>query len=232
MPLKGDPAEVATKYRVVKVGEGQFELHSGSGRLTLKRGGAFLHIHTAPATVRWHAEQGNQPFHAIRLSVVELNIGHRGDEGWSSGLVDDRFFVIDGEVLRYVPLSEVTVLSEEQFKVRKARLAASTGNKLTVGGQDAADSDRTLASGTITHCGALPELEIAESLDCTVGMRQLHFDKLVQGCIDGQISSVHLHGITGGLSSSFEHGALRDLIVLAGGELNVRLDSLSFEYRV
>ncbi len=43
MSLKRDPAEVATKYRVVKLGVGHFELHSSSSRLTLKRGGASLH---------------------------------------------------------------------------------------------------------------------------------------------------------------------------------------------
>ena len=232
MPFKRDPAEVAATYRVSKLGEGNFELQSGSRKLALKRGGAFLHIRTAPAAVRWHAEQDKQPFHAVRLSVTELSIGHRGDEGWSSSLVDDCFFIIDGEVLRYVPLSELAVFSEEQFKVRKARLAAETGNKLPIDSQEAADSDRPLANGTIAHCGALSEFEIAESLDCSLGIPQLHFDKLVQGCIDGRISSVHFHGITGGLSSGFEHGALRDLIVVAGGEFNVRLDSLWFEYRV
>lgn len=232
MPFKRDPAEVAARYRVFKVGETTFELHSGSSKLALKRSGAFLHIRTAPAVVRWHAEQDKEPFHAVRLAVTELNIGHRGEEGWSSNLVDDCFYVIDGEVLRYVPLSELTVLSEEQFKVRKAWLAAETGNKSSTDIQVPTDSDRPLANGTITHCAASPEFEIAESLDCTFGIPQSHFDKLVQGCINGRISAANFHGITGGLSSSFEHGALRDLIIFGGGELNVRLDSLWFEYRV
>ena len=233
MPFKHDPTEVAKTYRVLKLEDGKFELQSDSTKLALKHGGAFLSISTAPAAVRWHAGPlHKEPFHAVGLSVTELSIGRRGDEVWSSSLVDDFFFVIDGQALRHVPLSELTVFSEKQFKVRKAWLAAETGTKLPIESKEAADSDRPLANGTITHCGAVPESEIAESLDCSLGLPQLHFDKLVQGCIDGRISSVHLHGITGGLSSSFEHGALRDLIVLAGGEINVRLDSLSFEYRV
>jgi len=126
-------------------------------------------------------------------------------------------------------MPELRVLVEEQFNVEKARLAAERGEKPQA---KLSREDRPLAVGTITHCPASPELEIAESLDCTLGIPQLHFDKLVQGCINRRISSVHFHGITGGLSSSFEHGALRDLVIVRDGELNLKLDSLSFEYRV
>jgi hypothetical protein len=227
MPFKHDPAKVASQYRVVRLGD-MFELHGGSAKLLLKRGGAFVHISTAPTAVRWHAEENKEPFHVVRLTVTDLSIGHRGDEGWSSGLVDNCFFVIDGEALRHVPLLELRVLSEKQFNVRKAWLEAARGNKSS---PDAPESGHPLANGTITHCPASPELDIGESLDCTIGIPQLDFDKLIQGCIAGRISSANFHGITGALSSSFEHGALRDLIITSGGELNLRLDSLWFEYR-
>lgn len=66
----------------------------------------------------------------MQLLVAELGIGHRGEEGLSSGLVDNCFFIIDGEVLRYVPLTELRILSEEQFNVEKVSLAAEKGEAL------------------------------------------------------------------------------------------------------
>lgn len=228
MPTIHDPAKAAAQYRAVRLGEA-FELHSGLRKLVLKRGGAFIHITTVPTAVRWHAEENKEPFHVVRLAVTELSIGHRGDEGWSSNLADDCFFVIDGETLRHVSMPELRLLSEEQFNVRKSWLAAERGDKSRT---ETPPEDRPLAVGTIAHCPASPELEMAESLDCTLGIPQSHFEKLVQGCIDGRISSAHFHGITGGLSSNFEHGALRDLIIVSGGELNLKLDSIWFEYRV
>lgn len=227
MQFKRDPVEVAASYRVLKVGE-TIELQAGSTKLGLKRGGAFLHFEVTPLDLRWHAEQGSEPFYAVRFVVAQVDIGHRGEEGWSSNLVDNCFFVIDGAVLRHVPLSECTVLSEEKFKARKAWLAASRGEKPSTESQ----SDPPLAFATITHCPASPEFDIAESLDCTIGIPQPHFEKLVEGCLSGRILSAHFHGIGGALSSSFEYGALRDLIVFAEGEFDVRIDSLLFKYRV
>lgn len=96
---------------------------------------------------------------------------------------------------------------------------------------DTSKEDRPFAVDTMAHCLASPKLGIAECLDCTLGIPQLHFDKLVQGCLGGRISSAHFHGITGGLSSSFEYGSLRDLVIICGGDLNIKLDSLFFEYR-
>lgn len=227
MPLKNDPAKIAAQYRAVQVADG-FELRSGSTKLALKHGGAFIHISTAPTAVRWHAEEDKEPFHVVRLVVTEFSIGHRGDEGWSSSLADDCIFVINGDALRHVPLVELIVLSEEQFNVRKAWLAAESGNHAP---PHTSKADRPLAIGSVAYCPATPELGLAEALDCTLGIPQPHFDKLVHGCLAGQISSANFHGITGGLSSSFEYGALRDLVLCGGGELRLKLDSLFFEYR-
>lgn len=231
MQSERDPAEVAARYRVLKVGETNFELQAGSTKIALKRGSAFIHFHVTPLDLRWHAELGSEPFYAVRFAVAGFDIGHRGEEGWSSNLVDNCLFVIDGEALRYLPLLELTVLSEEQFKTRKARLAAERGKKPSAEVQPGNNSDPPLGSATFTHCPASPEVDIAELLDCTIGVSQPHFEKLVEGCLSGRILSGHFHGVGGALSSSFEYGALRDLIVCAGSEFDVSIDSLSFVYR-
>lgn len=233
MQYEHDPAEVAAKYRVLKVGETTFELQAGSTKRGLNWGSAFLTFEVTPLDICWHAVTGNDPFYAVRFVVAKLDIGHSGEEGWSSDLVNNCFFVIDGDALRHVPLSELTVLSEEQFKARKARLAAADRSENPLAeAQSTNNSDPPLASATIAHCPPSPELDIAESLECTVGLPQPYFDKLVEGCLSKRILSAHFHGIGGALSSSFEHGALRDLIVCADGELDVWINSLSLKYRV
>ena len=100
MPTTQDPTKAVAQYRVVRLGDA-FELHSGSSKLNLKRGRAFIHIATAPTAVHWHAQENKEPFHVVRLAVTELSIGHSGDEGWSSDLADDCIFVIDGNALRH-----------------------------------------------------------------------------------------------------------------------------------
>jgi len=122
MPPMHNPAKIAAQYRAAQLAEG-FELRSGSTKMALKRGGAFLHLSTAPTAVRWHAKENEEPFHVVHLAVTKFGIGHRGDEGWSNNLADACLFVIDGEALRHVPLAELSALSEERFNARKAWLA-------------------------------------------------------------------------------------------------------------
>src|SRR5712692_5655964 len=176
-----DPSAVAARYRVKQVGETEFELCTTQGtstNLNVRRLGTFLHFRTTPRAVRWHAAERSEAFHVVQLLVGELDIGFRGEEGWSSGLVDNCFFIIDDEALRYVPLTELRILSEEQFNVEKARLAASKGETLVTKPERDGHSDTPVGRATIVHCPAMPEHDIGESLECTVGLRQAHFQQL------------------------------------------------------
>ena len=69
--------------------------------------GAFLHLKTTPQAAHWYVAEKSNAFYLVRLRVEELAIGFGGDEGWSSPLADNCFFVIDGDELRYVPLTEL-----------------------------------------------------------------------------------------------------------------------------
>ena len=105
-----DPSNVAARYRVQRLGEGGFELRAAQGSLpslNVRRQGAFLSLKTTPQAAHYYASERSSAFHLVRLRVQELAIGFRGDEGWSSPLADNCFFVIDGEELRYVPLRKV-----------------------------------------------------------------------------------------------------------------------------
>ena len=129
----------------------------------------------------------------MQLLVAELGIGHRGEEGLSSGLVDNCFFIIDGEVLRYVPLTELRILSEEQFNVRRSPLQPRKERRFL----------QSLMATAIPASPLGKRHDISESLDCTGGLPQAHFQQLLESCLDGRISRVHLHGIGGALSSNF-----------------------------
>ena len=69
MESERNPTEIAARYRVLQVGAAAPELHAGSTRIALKRGGAFLHLHGAPTVVRWHAEDGNEPSYAVHFTL-------------------------------------------------------------------------------------------------------------------------------------------------------------------
>mgnify|MGYP001566688711 CR=1 FL=1 len=246
-----DPREVAARYRVKKDEKGKFELCSEQGSsVNLSHLGTFLHFKTTPNAVRWHAGHWHSEgaFYVINLLVAELDIGFPGEEGWSSDLVDNCFFVIDGEVLKYLPLTQLRIVSEEQFNVEKSRDAANklavekalaaengadeNGEELTPETKRADDSSLSFWRATITHCRAEPELDIDESLECTIGLPQAHFQQLLDGCLSERVSGAYFHGIGGALSSSFQMGVARDLILLADEGFDVKIDSLTLDYRV
>ena len=116
----------------------------------------------------WYVSEKSNAFHLVRLRVEELAIGFRGDEGWSSPLADNCFFVIDGEELRYVPLTELRILSEKQFLLEKTNLAREKGEEVIAQTNPDENPDRPLAMASIVHCSAMPEHDIAESLECKV----------------------------------------------------------------
>jgi hypothetical protein len=216
-----EPSEIAASYRVRKIGAADFELIAGSNKLRLTRRGAHLHFNLKPCDLRWNADEGCAPYYAVHFDVTELEIGSCGDEGWSSSLVDNCIFVINGETLEYVPLSKVSVVSEEEFKVSEAENAANMGKKLESGGWL---SDPPFASAHLCH--------FEGAIYCRIGLVQFHFDKLVEGCLNGRINGAQFFGTVFTLTSSFEHGAARDIVICAKEDFYFPISSLSFKYHV
>ena len=243
-----DPRKIAASYRVEKDEKGKLELCSEQGSsVNLSHHGAFLNFKTTLNAVGWHAGHWHSEgaFYVINLLVAELNIGFPGEEGWSSDLVDNCFFVIDGEALRYLPLAQLRIVSEAQFNIEKAWDAS---NKLAVENARLADENREefipetigddepapspFGRGTITHCRTAPELDVDGFLECTIGLPQAYFQQLLDGCLSERVSVAYFHGIGGALSSMFSMGVARDLILLAGQGFDISIDSLSLDYRV
>lgn len=228
-----EPSDVAARYQVQLVGEGEFELRAAQGsspNLRVRRRAVSLSLKAIPNAVHWRAAEGSQAFYVVYLLAEELAIGHRGEEGWSSALADNCAFVIDGEGLRYVPFTKLRILSEQQFNLEKVELTRMRGEAVLA--ETDANPDRPLARARVVRCPAMPELNVAESLEGTVGLPQEYFQQLLDGCLNRRISVVHLHGIGGAMSSSFQHGEARDLILCAGDGFDISIDMITLDYFV
>jgi hypothetical protein len=229
-----DPSSVASRYRVKKLEDREFDLVASVGNLPnikVRRASAAIYLMATPKILRWHAD-ASRAFYAAQFVIGDLDIGHRGDEGWSSPLVDNCFFVIDGETLRHIPFLEVRIVVEDQYQFEKMRNAANRGEKPSSQSSDASSPPHPIGDATIVHCSAVPEYGIDEVLACTVGLPYLHFEKLVNGCLNGRVSSISFHGSGGALSSSFQYGSARDVIFCLNGNLEIRIDSLTIDSQV
>lgn len=257
-----DPNEVALKYSVNVAGQSSFELNPLNEplpKIRVRRCGALLNLKASPRRLFWEAEENTEPFYAVTLKVDELTIGHRGTEGWSSSLVDDCLFVINGESLKHVDMPELRVISEMQFNIEKAKLTRMTGKDICerrgggvadtwpfplMGGRSQADSRISnltdfdnegkfpIARAQITYLPAIPGYNFNECLHCEIGLSESYFKRLVRACSSGRLSSVRLHGIAEAFSTSGEFGVARDMLILAESSLNFHIGTISFEYHI
>ena len=180
--------------------EGKFEFLSEQGPSVRPSYHTYtsLGFKTTLSAVRWHAGHWHSEgaFYVITLLVAEVdNLDH------------NCLFVIDGEALRYLPLTQLRIVSEAQFNIEKARdaanklavekaLAAEKGEELTEteGDDDSAPSFPSFGRMTIVHCRADPEIDIDESLECTIALPQAYFQQLLDGCLSERVSGVYFHG--------------------------------------
>jgi len=235
MSQDSDPTEVASRWQVTQVGEEEFDLFVKNGKssiIKVRRSGASIDIKATPRTIRWHASETSEPFYAAHFQIAEMSIGSPGDEGWSSRIANDCIFVIDGETLKHLPMNELRIVSYEQYTRVRERLAAARGVTAAIGYRENNDSRAALALATVAHCRAMPETGFGELLEFTLGLSQLHFQKLIDGCIDGRIAGAYFNGIGGALSSCQSYESARDMIICAGQEVHIHISSISLEYRL
>ena len=258
-----DPREVALKYAVKITEKASFELtplREPLPKIRVQRQGAILNLRAVLKQFCWQAEERTEPFYVVTLEVDDLNIGHRGTEGWSSALVDDCVFVIDGDALKHLALIELRVVSEMQFNLEEANLAriadkeiterqddgvagaswpfpskSNTGQagSLSANSPDFGDErSSTIARARIIHCPAMDGYCSDERLRGEIGMSDPCFRKLVDACISGSLSSIKIHGIAGALSTSGDFGTPRDLLVLARSGFDFHINTIALEYHI
>lgn len=226
--------EVASKYRVIKINDGVFNLKRkedpSSTGFDIERQAIRLNIDTVPAALTWIADADKTPFYIAHLNVTEMSIGYSGEEGWSSALAENSIFVIDGENIQNLPLKNIRVLSAENYKEEQERIALEKGIIAEIGGESELTNDEIsknrFASATLTHIPEAPEYDFDESFELTVGLPQDVFNKLVENNLSGRTTNVSLRGLCGALSSSFRHGWARDMIIQADTSVSISIDSI------
>lgn len=226
-----DPKEIAAKYRVKKVEGEQFELYAAEeslSRISTRNSGAFLNFKAAPEAILWKASDTKNSFYTLEFFVTDLRIGNSGNEGWSSNLADDCLFVIDGEVLRHVPLTSIRIVTQSQFEIEREFIAIA---KLESPPNDPTpNANHPFACATLTHYSTITKLGCSESLECTIGVPHEVFEKLLDGCLRKRILAACFHGIGSALSTSFQYGEARDLIIVANGGFDIKIDSVTIDY--
>jgi hypothetical protein len=222
--------DIASKYRVIKINDGVFNLRRredpSSTGFDVERQSIRLYIDTAPATLTWIADAYKAPFYIAHLNVLDLSIGYRGEEGWSSALAENSIFVIDGEEIQHLPLNNIRVLSAENYQEEQIRIAKDKECIALLKGKSELRNDEIsknrFASATLTH---VPEA----LLECSVGLPQAIFDKLVESSLSNRATKVSLIGGCGALSSSFRYGTARDMLILADTSVSIHIDSIAIQ---
>ncbi len=228
---KRDPNNEAARYRVKRNDDGSFELHTTVQGTFLnhnaRRTRAYLSFIAIPEIARRVINEKESAYDEVSLQIENMTIGVKGDEGWSSPLADDCFFVIDGENLRYVPLTELRIITIEQFHADQALFAAIQGKDFI------ADKSQVLplAIGRIDHFEEL-DRNNPECLYFTIGLASEHFQKLLDDCINRRISKVRLNGAGVAMSVALEWQTPRELIFCAGEGIDISIDRVIFDYFV
>lgn len=221
-----DPQETANKYRVKRISEFEFELNpivESFSKISLELVSATLDFKATPQYVRRYISANEQPYYVIDCSVSNFNIGFGGPDGGVSSLVDDCMFVIDDEVLKYVTLMQISILSEEQYNIHEIRHLANMGKAPPENKQQI----QSLAKLKLSY---FEDADVSSEFGGVMGLSQNYFDELLRGCLNEKVTNINFHGWSSSLSATPSYRPARDLILFNEQPLDVRIDSFNFDY--
>ena len=221
-----DPQETANKYRVKRISESEFELNpivEGFSKISLELVSASLDFKATPLYVRRYVSADEQPYYKIECSISNLNIGFGGPDGGASSLVDDCMFVIDDEVLKYVNLEQISILSEEQYNIQEMRSLANRGKAPP-------ENKQQLQSLAKLKLSYFEDADGSIEFGGVKGLSKSYFDELLRGCLNEKVTNINFHGRSSSLSATPSYRPARDLILFNEQPLDVRIDSFNFDY--
>lgn len=224
-----DPQETANKYRVVRISESEFEIHSiveGYSKINLELVSASLNFKAIPQYVSRHISSDEQPYYVIECLVSNINIGFGGSDGGASSLVDDCMFVIDDEVLKYVTLNSISILSEEQYNIQGIRNLAN----MRKAPPENKTEQQSLAKLKLYYFKDEITSELPCELNGVMGLSKNYFDELLRACLNEKVTNINFNGWSSSLSATPCYRPTRDLILFNGQPLDVRIDSFNFDY--
>jgi hypothetical protein len=233
-----DPVETASEYEVKKIGKNKYKLckpQDSSADIDLKITRTRLGFKATPHRVQWHTEQwhtelgsGSEYYH-LRFLVSDLNMG---DSDVGSSLVENCFFIINGKVLKSSPLTELSIWPMDKEEEKEKEKEKEKEEELSFKELGGDFSDSPLGQTIIQDCSIGG---ITYPLDCHLAIPHTHFKRLLDGCLDGRISGVHIlcEGVAISTHEDWgKEGAGQDIIFLSNKGLRLDIKSIDFDYRV
>ena len=224
-----NPQESADRYRVKRTSESEFELYpivEGFSKISLEFVGVYLNFKATPQYVRRYISADQQPYYVIECSVSNINIGFGGPDGGASSLVDDCIFIIDDEILKYVTLKQISILSEEQYNIDETRNLANMGKAPDENKQQ----PQSLAKLKLSYFDDGLTSEVSRELGGVMGLSKDYFGELLHGSLNEKVTDINFHGLCNSLSASFKYRSIRDLVLFNKQPLDVVIDSFNFDY--
>lgn len=218
-------SDALSKYTVKWLGDENYELipvEGGGKPVEVSPQVVSLHIDSMPEQIRWSVGSLS---HVLELKISNLEVGHRGDEGWSSDLEENGIFVIEEEGIRSIRPTLIRVMSLPQYNADMVRLSELRG-EVTPESEKADDEDpSTSYRGRISH-GQFGPRGREEFIEWNIGLPQESFDVFVDECSKFNGASVHIFGQVRALSASFRWGSARDLILISEREVEFFVSSI------
>lgn len=212
------------KYRVNNsVENGYSIIDDDSHVIKLVKKAVILNIEAKPKSVCWVFEE-EKKYSVVHLEITSLEIGYSMEEGWSSDLEDNSIFVIDNESIRKVQMTDIRVVSQSVFMKNRADIAQLSGTDVLKEFEKIAAESSTLGGFKISHCAPMRGFSDTDVLDCQLGLRDVEFDELYAHCATDLSATIHIHGMVGALTASFEYGEPRDFVLESNQELGVLFD--------
>lgn len=196
--------------------------------LQLRPQGLFLHIAARPRVVgRTLSEPTFGVGRWIVLSLSELQIGHRGDEGWRSTLRDDSIFVEDGDQLRPVQITDIRLLSLPEFEEEEQRIREMKEVTATLSGDALFSGDSperaAFGRGRLNHVAAQGR-DWPETVELSLAIPEPQFTELLEALLSRRYEQIYIHGVAFARSTAREFETGRDLVLASGEGVEITID--------
>lgn len=214
-----------SKYTVKWLGDESYELtpvEGGGKPVEVSPQVVSLHIDSVPEQLRWSVGSLS---HVLELKISNLEVGHRGDEGWSSDLKENGVFVIEEEGIRSIRPTLIRVMSLQQYNADMANLSELRGEPTPESERVDGDDPSSCCRGRISH-GQFGPRGREEFIEWNIGLPQESFEVFVDECSKFNGASVYIFGQVRALSASFRWGSARDLILISERELDFFVSSI------
>ena len=216
-----------TRLRVITGSDGSIALAEGTSddhALPRRWSGASVHLTVQLEHLfRSYGEDGNGP--EMAGTFRSINIGARGDEGFSSILGDDSIFLAEPSGVRQISPKRVYLEPLDDFldglKVTNRRIA-STG-KLTT--RPTAEED-DFGFGLLMH---LPDegRDWPESFECRIGLPAQVFTDLQEDLLRGHAVELTVHAHAGFHTLASEYETPREMLLVPGEAVGLHVHSVS-----